>query len=161
MVPRFDPHPAPRPSEPWEYVVDDAPPRFAPAGSARLLQPGHTVLRLVPDVGYRPWRNEAVMVLEKELEDGRVELRVRGAVVTGWYAAGADILDFDASVTDPLGDRDITIFCQSEYRRDVTRKVLKALDWYESERTCRERGWPRRSTSYEFWMDTRVIPRES
>ena len=161
MVPRFDPHPAPRPSEPWDFVVDDSPPRLAPAGSARLLQPEHSVLRLVPDVGYRPWHNEAVMFLEKELQDGRIELRVRGAVVTGWYAAGADVLDFEVSVIDPLGDRDVTMFCQNEYRRDVMRKVEKALDWYASERSCRERGWPRRSTAFEFWMDTRVIPRES
>src|ERR1039458_7090745 len=98
MVPRFDPHPAPRPSEPWDFVVDDSPPRLAPAGSARLLQPEHSVLRLVPDVGYRPWHNEAVMFLEKELQDGRIELQVRGAVVTGWYAAGADVLDFEAAL---------------------------------------------------------------
>ena len=101
------------------------------------------------------------MFLEKELQDGRIELRVRGAVVTGWYAAGADVLDFEVSVIDPLGDRDVTMFCQNEYRRDVMRKVEKALDWYASERSCRERGWPRRSTAFEFWMDTRVIPRES
>ena len=161
MVPRFDPYPAPRPSEPWEFVVDGSPPRFAPLGSPRLLQSEHSVLRLVPDASFRVWRDEAVLVLEKEREDGRTEVRVKGAIIVGWYAYGADLFDFEASVTDPLGEREITIFAPAEYRRDIMRKVLKALDWYESELTCREQGWPRRSTAYEYWMNTRAVPRES
>ena len=161
MVPRFDPHPAPRPSEPWDYIVDDEPPRHDPAGSARLLLPDHAVLRLVPDISYRPWRNEAVLLAETVRGDGRIEIRLRGAVTVGLYAAGADVLDFDVTVTEPQGERDITVFAPGEYRRAVMRKVLKALDWYASERMRRDGGWPRSSTAYEFWMDTRVFPRAS
>ena len=161
MVPRFDPHPAPSPREPWDFIVDDEPPRYDAAGSSRLLLPDHAVLRLVPDVTYRPWRNETVMVAEAERWDGTIELRLRGAVTVGWYATGADVLDFDATIIDPQGERDITVFAPGEYRRAAMRKVLKALDWYGSERMRRDGGWPRPSTAYEFWMGTRVFPRAS
>ena len=161
MVPRFDPHPVPSPPEPWEFVVDDAPPWYAPDGSPRLLQPGHSVLRLVPDVEYRQWRNEAIMVAEEESTDAVIQLRLKGAVVVGSYAAGADILDFDATIVDPQGECDITVFAPGEYRKAAMRKVVKVLDWYRGERTRRDRGWPRTSTAYEFWMGTRVVPRES
>jgi hypothetical protein len=116
---------------------------------------------LVPDAEYREWRSEAVMVAEEEPLDGVVRLRMRGAVVVGWYATGPDIMDFEVAVVDPGGACDITVFAPCEYRKSVMRKVAKALEWYGGERTRRERGCPRMSTSYEFWMDTRVVPRGS
>jgi hypothetical protein len=119
------------------------------------------VLRLVPDIEFRQWRNEAVMLAEEENLLGVVQLKVRGAVLVAWYAAGADLMDFDATVVDPEGECEIILFAPPEHRKAVMRKVTKALDWYRSERTRRERGCPRTSTAYEFWMDTRVLPRES
>jgi hypothetical protein len=61
-VPYFDPYGQPPPDGEWEYVVDDFGMSYGP-GWWPLYRDGEPCsVRLAPDIEYRSWRNEYVIV---------------------------------------------------------------------------------------------------
>jgi hypothetical protein len=157
---RFDPYAVPPPLEPWEYIVDDDPIRRAPPGTAGLLEPDHPVVRLAPDTCYRSWRCEYVLVSEEEGEprgSSPPRLNIRGALHLYARDIGADVLDFEALVTDPGGETSVRISAAASHRGAARRKVLKVLDWYRTELRLREAGQAPLLTACELFTDARPV----
>ena len=110
---RFDPYAVTPPVESWGFIVDDEPIRRACAGSVYLLERDTGAVRLAPDVRHQVWRNEHVFVSEelRPLGDGGAVsvLSVRGSVFLRERGLGADLLDFEAKVIDPLNEACIVV----------------------------------------------------
>jgi hypothetical protein len=158
---RFDPYAVTPPEESWGFIVDDEPIRRAPGGCIHLLEPDTGAVRLAPDVRHQVWRNEHVFVSE-ELRplggDGAVSvLSVRGSVFLRDRGLGADLLDFEAKVVDPLNDACIAVSVGGPHRAAVERKVSKVVDWYKTEADLREQGMEPLLTSAELWNDFRRV----
>jgi hypothetical protein len=158
---RFDPYAVTPPGESWGFIVDDEPIRRAPAGSGHLLEPDNGAVRLAPDVRHQVWRNEHVFVSEelRSLGDGAVlsVLSVRGTVFLRERGLGADLLDFEAKVIDPLRQACIVISVGGPQRADVERKVSKIVDWYRTEADLRDQGMEPLLTASELWNDFRRV----
>jgi hypothetical protein len=158
---RFDPYAVTPPGEAWEFIVDDEPIRRAPAGSGHLLEPDTGAVRLAPDVRHQVWRNEYVFVSEepRPLGDGSVVsvLSVRGTVFLRGRGLGADLLDFEAKVIDPLHGACIVVSVGGPHRAIVERKVLKVVEWHRSEMDLREQGMEPLLTASELWNDFRRV----
>jgi hypothetical protein len=141
--------------------VDDEPIRRAPAGSGHLLEPDTSAVRLAPDVRHQVWRNEYVFVSEelRLLGDGGVVsvLSVRGTVFLRGRGLGADLLDFEAKVIDPLNTAGIVVSVGGPQRAAVERKVLKVVEWHRSEMDLREQGMEPLLTASELWNDFRRV----
>ena len=158
---RFDPYAVTPPIESWGFIVDDEPIRRAPAGTIHLLEPDTGAVRLAPDVRQQVWRNEHVFVSE-ELRplggDGAVSvLSVRGSVFLRERGLGADLLDFEAKVIDPLHDASVVVSVGGHHRAAVERKVFKIVEWYRTETDLREQGMEPLLTASELWNDFRRV----
>lgn len=158
---RFDPYAVTPSGESWGFIVDDEPIRRATAGSAHLLEPDTGAVRLAPDVRHQVWRNEYVFVSEglRPLGDNGVVsvLSVRGTVFLRGRGLGADLLDFEAKVIDPLNDACIVVSVGGPERVAVERKVAKTVEWYVTEMDLREQGMEPLLTASELWNDFRRI----
>jgi hypothetical protein len=141
---RFDPYAVTPPLESWGFIVDDEPIRRARAGSVHLLELDTDAVRLAPDVQHQVWRNEHVFVSEelRPLGDGGAVsvLSIRGTVFLRERGLGADLLDFEAKVIDPLHESCIVVSVGGPQRAAVERKVSKVVDWYKTEADLREQG---------------------
>jgi len=158
---RFDPYAVSPPEESWGFIVDDEPIRRAPAGSIHLLEPDTGAVRLAPDLRRQVWRNEHVFVSEelRRLGDrGAVSvLSVRGTLFLCERGLGADLLDFEAKVIEPLHSASIVVSVGGPYRVAVERKVFKVIEWYRAEVDCREGGMEPLLTASELWNDFRRV----
>jgi hypothetical protein len=157
---RFDPYAVTPSAESWGFIVDDEPLRRAPPGSAHLLELDSGAVRLAPDVRHQVWRNEYIFVSEelRPLGDGGVSvLSVRGTVFLRDRGLGADLLDFEAKVIDPLHDACIVVSVGGPDRGSVERKVFKVVEWYRTEADLRERGIESLLTASELWNDFRRV----
>jgi hypothetical protein len=154
---RFDPYAVTPVLESWGFIVDDEPIRRAPAGSVHLLEADTGAVRLAPDVRHQVWRNEHVFVSEELRplgDEGAVSvLSVRGTVFLRERGLGADLLDFDAKVIDPLHETCIVVSVGGPQRADVERKVFKVVEWYRTEADLREQGMEPLLTASELWND--------
>lgn len=141
--------------------MDDEPIRRAPSGSGHLLEPDTGAVRLAPDVRHQVWRNEYVFVSEepRPLSDGSVVsvLSVRGTVFLRGRGLGADLLDFEAKVIDPLNTAGIVVSVGGPQRAVVERKVFKVVEWYRAEIDLQEQGVDPLLTASELWNDFRRI----
>ena len=158
---RFDPYAVTPPGESWGFIVDDEPIRRAPAGNIHLLEPDTGAVRLAPDVRHQVWRNEHVFASEelRPLGDGGVVsvLSVRGTVFLRERGLGADLLDFEAKVLDPLHEACIVASVGGPQRVAVERKVSKVVEWYRTEADLREQGMEPLLTASELWNDFRRV----
>lgn len=158
---RFDPYAVTPPGESWGFIVDDEPIRRAPAGSGHLLELDTGAIRLAPDVRHQVWRNEHVFISEelRSLGDGGSVsvLSVRGTVFLRERGLGADLLDFEAKVIDPLHEACIIVSVGGPHRAAVERKVFKVVEWYETEADLREKGMEPLLTAAELWNDFRRV----
>jgi hypothetical protein len=158
---RFDPYPVTPPTESWGFIVDDEPIRRAPPGSAHLLELDSSAIRLAPDVRHQVWRNEYIFVSEelRPLGDGRgvSVLSVRGTVFLRDRGLGADLLDFEAKVIDPLHDACIVVSVGGPHRVVVEKKVLRVVEWYRVEADLREQRMEPLLTASELWNDFRRV----
>jgi hypothetical protein len=158
---RFDPYAVTPPAETWGFIVDDEPIRRSPSGSAHLLEPDTSAVRLAPDVRHQVWRNEYVFVSEelRPLGNGATVsvLSVRGTIFLRERGMGADLLDFEAKVIDPSHDACIVVSVGGPQRTTVERKVFKVVDWYRSEADLREHGMEPLLTASELWNDFRRV----
>jgi hypothetical protein len=158
---RFDPYAVTPPGESWGFIVDDEPIRRAPAGTIHLLEPDTGAVRLAPDVRHQVWRNEHVFVSEelRPLGDGGAVsvLSVRGSVFLRERGLGADLLDFEAKVIDPLHEACIVVSVGGPHRVAVERKVFKVVEWYRTEADLREQGMEPLLTASELWNDFRRV----
>jgi len=158
---RFDPYAVTPPEESWGFIVDDEPIRRALAGSIHLLELDTSAVRLAPDIRHQVWRNEHVFVSEelRRLGDnGAVSvLSVRGTVFLRERGLGADLLDFEAKVIDPLHGASIVVSVGGPHRGAVERKVFKVVEWYRAEVDCREGGIEPLLTASELWNDFRRV----
>jgi hypothetical protein len=150
------------PGESWGFIVDDEPIRRARAGSAHLLEPDTSAVRLAPDIRHQVWRNEHVFVSEdlRPLGDGGggvSVLSVRGTIFLRERGLGADLLDFEAKVIDPLHEACIVVSVGGPHRAGVERKVFKVVEWYRAEVDCRENGMEPLLTASELWNDFRRV----
>jgi hypothetical protein len=149
------------PGESWGFIVDDEPIRRAPAGSGHLLELDTGAIRLAPDVRHQVWRNEHVFISEelRSLGDGGSVsvLSVRGTVFLRERGLGADLLDFEAKVIDPLHEACIIVSVGGPHRAAVERKVFKVVEWYETEADLREKGMEPLLTAAELWNDFRRV----
>ena len=156
---RFDPYAVTPPMESWGFIVDDEPIGRAPAGSIHLLEPDTSAVRLAPDVRHQVWRNEHVFVSEelRSLGDGGTVsvLSVRGTVFLRERGLGADLLDFEAKVIDPLHEACIVVSVGGPQRIAVEKKVFKVIEWYRTEVDLREQGMEPLLTASELWNDFR------
>jgi hypothetical protein len=147
---RFDPYAVVPPRDTlWDYVVDDEPIRPAAPGSLRLLVAEHGAVRLGPDCAFRVWRNEHVLVHEEG--SSPLVLHVRATLYFRPRPSGADVIDFEARIEDPDGERRATIIIPSFHLRRARHKLLKVLDWYRSERRRRDAGETPMLTAFELW----------
>jgi hypothetical protein len=158
---RFDPYAVTPPVESWGFIVDDEPIRRAPAGTIHLLESDTGAVRLAPDIRHHVWRNEHVLVSE-ELRplgnDGAVSvLSVRGTIFLRERGLGADLLDFEAKVIDPLREACIVVSVGGHHRTAVERKVFKVVEWYRTETELREQGMEPLLTASELWNDFRRV----
>ena len=158
---RFDPYAVTPPGESWGFIVDDDPIRRAPAGAACLLEPDTGAVRLAPDVRHQVWRNEHIFVSEelRPLGDGGAAsvLSVRGTVFLRERGLGADLLDFEAKVIDPIHEASVVISVGGPHRSAVERKVFKVVEWYRTEAGLREQGMEPLLTASELWNDFRRV----
>ena len=158
---RFDPYAVTPSLESWGFIVDDEPIRRAPAGTIYLLEPDTGAVRLAPDVRHQVWRNEHVFVSEelRPLGDGGAVsvLSVRGTVFLRERGLGADLLDFEAKVIDPLRVACIVVSVGGPHRVAVEKKVLKVVEWYKTEADLREQGMEPLLTASELWNDFRRV----
>jgi hypothetical protein len=158
---RFDPYAVTPPREAWGLIVDDEPIRRAPAGSIHLLEPDTGAVRLAPDVRRQVWRNEHVFVSEELRplgEGGAVSvLSIRSTVFLRERGLGADLLDFEARVIDPLHEACIVVSVGGPQRATVERKVFKVVEWYRTEVDLREQGMEPLLTASELWNDFRRV----
>jgi hypothetical protein len=158
---RFDPYAVTPPGESWGFIVDDEPIRRAPAGSGHLLELDTGAIRLAPDVRHQVWRNEHVFISEelRSLGDGGSVsvLSVRGTVFLRERGLGADLLDFEAKVIDPLHEACIIVSVGGPHRAAVERKVFKVVEWYRTEADLREKGMEPLLTAAELWNDFRRV----
>ncbi len=158
---RFDPYAVTPPGESWGFIVDDGPLRRSPAGTIHLLELETGAIRLAPDVRHQVWRNEHVFVSEelRPLGDrGAVSvLSVRGTVFLRDRGLGADLLDFEARVIDPLHDASIVVSVGGPHRVAVEKKVFKVVEWYRTEVDLREQGMEPLLTSSEIFNDFRRV----
>ena len=156
---RFDPYAVTPPLESWGFIVDDEPIRRASAGSIHLLEPDTGAVRLAPDVRRQVWRNEHVFVSEelRPFGDGGAVsvLSVRGSVFLRERGLGADLLDFEAKVIDPLHEACIVVSVGGPHRVAVERKVFKVVEWYRTEADLRGQGMEPLLTAAELWNDFR------
>jgi hypothetical protein len=153
---RHDPYAVPPPSEPYDYVVDDDPIRGAPPGGPFLLEVAHSALRLAPDCLYRRWRNEYLGIREEIAafhgHEPVTVLRIRGSIYLHTRGLGVDLLDFDAAVIDPAREALISVAAAGNDRAAVERKVLKTIDWYQTEFRLRDAGDKAMLTARELWL---------
>ena len=158
---RFDPYAVTPPVESWGFIVDDEPIRRAPADSIHLLEADTSAVRLAPDVRHQVWRNEHVFVSEelRPLGDGGAVsvLSVRGSVFLRERGLGADLLDFEAKVIDPLHEACIVVSVGGFHRAAIERKVFKVVEWYKTEADLRGQGMEPLLTASEIWNDFRRI----
>jgi hypothetical protein len=158
---RFDPYAVTPSLESWGFIVDDEPIRRAPAGTIYLLEPDTGAVRLAPDVRHQVWRNEHVFVSEelRPLGDGGAVsvLSVRGTVFLRERGLGADLLDFEGKVINPLHEASIVVSVGGPQRVDVERKVFKVVEWYRTEVELRETGMESLLTASELWNDFRRV----
>ena len=158
---RFDPYAVTPPVESWGFIVDDEPIRRAPLDAVHLLELDTGAVRLAPDVRHQVWRNEHVFASEelRPLGDGGAVsvLSVRGTVFLRDRGLGADLLDFEAKVIDPLHEACIVVSVGGPQRAAVERKVSKVVDWYKTEADLREQGMEPLLTSAELWNDFRRV----
>jgi hypothetical protein len=116
---------------------------------------------LAPDVRHQVWRNENVFVSEelRPLGDGGAVsvLSVRGTVFLRERGLGADLLDFEGKVIDPLHEACIVVSVGGPQRADVERKVFKVVEWYRTEVELREDGMGPLLTSSEIFNDFRRV----
>jgi hypothetical protein len=157
---RFDPYAVTPPGESWGFIVDDDPIRRSPTGSVNLLEPDTGAVRLAPDVRHQVWRNEHVFVSEelRPLGGGAVSvLSVRGAIFLRERGLGADLLDFEAKVIDPLREACIVVSVGGHHRTAVERKVFRVVEWYRTEVDLREQGMEPLLTSSEIFNDFRRV----
>ena len=160
MTPRFDPYAVTPPGESWGFIVDDDPIRRSPTGSVHLLEPDTGAVRLAPDVRYQVWRNEHVFVSEelRPLGVGAVSvLSVRGTIFLRERGLGADLLDFEAKVIDPLHEACIVVSVGGPHRVAVERKVFKVVEWYRTEVDLLGHGMEPLLTASELWNDFRRV----
>ena len=158
---RFDPYAVAPPAASWGFIVDDEPIRRAPVGSIHLLETNASAIRLAPDARHQVWRNEHVFVSEalQPLGDGGAVsiLSIRGAVFLRERGLGADLLDFEARVIDPLHEASIVVSVGGPHRTAVERKVFKVIEWYRTEMDLREQGMEPLLTATELWNDFRRV----
>jgi hypothetical protein len=158
---RFDPYAVTPPGESWGFIVDDEPIRRAPVGAVHLLELDTGAVRLAPDVRHQVWRNEHVFASEelRPLGDGSpvTVLSVRGTVFLRERGLGADLLDFEAKVIDPIRDACIVVSVGGPHRVAVERKVLRVVEWYRTEVDLREQGMDPLLTASELWNDFRRV----
>jgi hypothetical protein len=158
---RFDPYAVTPPAEVCGVIVDDEPIRRAPQGSVHLLELDSGAVRLAPDVRHQVWRNEYILVSEelRPLGDGGgvSVLSVRGTVFLRERGLGADLLDFEAKVIDPLHDACIVVSVGGPHRLAVERKVWNVVEWYRTETDLREQGMQPLLTASELWNDFRRV----
>ena len=158
---RFDPYAVTPPGESWGFIVDDDPIRRSPTGSVHLLEPDTGAVRLSPDIRHQVWRNEHVFVSEelRRLGDGTgvSVLSIRGTVFLRERGLGADLLDFEAKVIDPLRDVSIVVSVGGPHRAAVERKAFKVVEWYRTEVDLREQGMEPLLTSSEIFNDFRRV----
>jgi hypothetical protein len=149
------------PVESWGFIVDDEPIRRAPLDAVHLLELDTGAVRLAPDVRHQVWRNEHVFASEelRPLGDGGAVsvLSVRGTVFLRDRGLGADLLDFEAKVIDPLHEACIVVSVGGPQRAAVERKVSKVVDWYKTEADLRKQGMEPLLTSAELWNDFRRV----
>jgi hypothetical protein len=147
--------------ESWGFIVDDDPIRRAPVGAVHLLELETGAVRLAPDVRHQVWRNEHVFVSEQLRplgDEGTVSvLSVRGTVFLRERGLGADLLDFEAKVVDPLHEACIVVSVGGPQRVAVERKVLRVVEWYRTETDLRAQGMEPLLTASELWNDFRRI----
>ena len=162
---RHDPYAVSPPQEEFDYIVDDEPLRRAPPHSPTLLETAHSALRLAPDSLFRKWRNEYVSVREEIgflFGLGPVAvLRIHGAIFLYPRGFGADVLDFEATVIDPVGEAVVSVGVGGVHRAPVQRKLAKVLDWYRTEIKLRDDNSSPLLTAYELWTDGRPLRRAS
>ena len=84
-------------------------------------------------------------------------LSVRGTVFLRERGLGADLLDFEAKVIDPLHDTSIVVSVGGSHRVAVERKVFKVIEWYTTEADLREQGMEPLLTASELWNDFRRV----
>ena len=158
---RFDPYAVTPSSESWGFIVDDDPIRRAPAGNVHLLELDTGAVRLAPDVRHQVWRNEHVFVSEelRPIGDGGAVsvLSVRGTGFLRERGLGADLLDFEAKVIDPLHEACIVVSVGGPHRVIVERKVFKVVEWYRVEVELRDTGAEPLLTVSELWNDFRRV----
>jgi hypothetical protein len=158
---RFDPYAVTPAGGSWGFIVDDEPIRRAPAGSGHLLELDTGAIRLAPDVRRQVWRNEHVFITEeiRSLGDGGSVsvLSVRGTVFLRERGLGADLLDFEAKVIDPVHEACIVVSVGGPHRAAVERKVFKVVEWYRTEADLRDQGRDPLLTASELWNDFRRL----
>ena len=84
-------------------------------------------------------------------------LSVRGTIFLRERGLGADLLDFEAKVIDPLHDACIVVSVGGPHRVAVERKVFKVVEWYRTEADLREQGMEPLLTASELWNDFRRV----
>jgi hypothetical protein len=84
-------------------------------------------------------------------------LSVRGTVFLRDRGLGADLLDFEAKVIDPLHEACIVVSVGGPHRLAVERKVFKVVEWYRAEADLREQGLEPLLTASELWNDFRRV----
>lgn len=156
---RHDPYAVPPARGEWEYVVYDQAIDRAPAGSPRLLSRSRPAVRLGPNAEFRHWRNEFVLV--HETGEQAPVLKVEGSLYLLPRGTGADLLDFRAEVSDPVGDPFLTIVVPARYVRAARRKVLGVIEWYALERSRRDKGLRPLLDATELWFVPRAAERAS
>lgn len=158
---RFDPYAVTPPMESWGFIVDDEPISRAPVGRIHLLEIDTGAVRLAPDTRHQVWRNEYVFASEELRPLGDESpvsvLSVRGTIFLRDRGLGADLLDFEAKVIDPLHEACIVVSVGGPHRTAVERKVFKVVEWYRAEADLREQGMEPLLTASELWNDFRRI----